>query len=178
MTPRPCRYVDARTAAQHLAHRIGDAASVQQWVGGSDEPPIQLTAESPHPQVGIHDQLRLVGASRFKQQHVHLWIGGEPASDYRPGSSGSAYNKVERPPKLRRTPRLVLTDPGCELRLIFVHVCSSLHHRLCYRTSWLCRAGSSSTAIRSSFLACSTPMTGRFPGFSSPTCARSEAWSQ
>src|SRR5262249_23567304 len=98
--------------------------------GLGHEPPVQLAAKSFHPEVGVHDQLELVAASRFEQKDLHLRIGRQASGDDRTGRSRSANDEVEPPAELAGDRLSIRLDLCLDRRLTTTDVFTRLMHRL------------------------------------------------
>ena len=129
MAARPGRYVHAGAAAQHLAHGVGDCASVQLRIARRDKTPIQFAADGPDPKGGVHDQFEFVAFSSFEQQHLHIWVGGKSSGDHRTGCSSAAHDKVEVSVKVFGERLLFWRDRHFGLRPVAIVVQYCLAHR-------------------------------------------------
>ena len=85
MAPRPYHRIDARTAAEHLAHGPRYSSSVEMWIGPSFEVPILLSVAEFQPPGGVLNLLQDIRATRLQQEHVHGRVFGETSGDNRTG---------------------------------------------------------------------------------------------
>ncbi len=114
VSARPGRHVDARAAAETFAHRVVECPAAEMWAWHASKRPVELGAERGGPQVGIVDERTVVAGACFEEQHLHLWIGGEPCSDDAAARACAADDVVVVPLDVRRQAGLVRANARVE----------------------------------------------------------------
>ena len=94
MSPRPDHQVDARSPAQHFAHRKRDRSAVHRRVGLGREIPITLAAKVHRPLGRLGDGGYLIGAAGLQEQDPDVGILGDPSRDHRPRRPGPTHDDV------------------------------------------------------------------------------------
>src|SRR5271163_2061002 len=113
--PRPGHGVDARAAAEHLAHGEREPAAVEQGVGQGLKTPIAFRPEIGGPLTRFPDAWRVIGPTGLEQQYGRVACLSQAARHHRTGRARSADDEIVGWSNLRREPALVGVDASVEL---------------------------------------------------------------
>src|ERR1700716_4607138 len=91
---RPCHDIDARAAAEHLAHRAQQGAAVQMRIRPRRKGPVPFTAQILGPAGRILDRRNIVPTARLDQQDRGVGDFGETTGGARTGGTGPAYDEI------------------------------------------------------------------------------------
>src|SRR3982075_4277412 len=91
---RPGHDIDARAAAEHLAHRAQQGAAVEMRIRPRRKGPVPFTAQILGPAGRILDRRNIVPTARLDQQDRGVGDFGETTGDDRTGGTGTAYDEI------------------------------------------------------------------------------------
>ncbi len=83
VAPRPDHDIDARTAAETLAHRHRQFAAIEVRIGLGLKAPVAFAPKVCWPERGVHDRLGFVAATRLDQQNLCAAVLGKAAGNDR-----------------------------------------------------------------------------------------------
>jgi hypothetical protein len=113
---RPDQAVDARPAAQHLAHRKGRRAPVERRRRLALELPVAGAAEILEPDRPVRYLGNVVAAAGLQQQHLHVGVLGKPPRHGTARGTGAADNEIVLLPEVLPVRRLLRIGPLGEAR--------------------------------------------------------------